>query len=60
MQTRAVALLSKAAALCDDDTRLQRVVPYLLVRHLAQSLLIQPNLMTVSGAALVPFCYPQP
>ncbi|KAK9909837.1 hypothetical protein WJX75_008190 [Coccomyxa subellipsoidea] len=29
-KTRAVALLSKAAALCDDDTRLQRVVPYLL------------------------------
>ena len=31
-QTRAVALLSQAAGLCDDDTRLQRVVPYLLVR----------------------------
>ena len=31
-QTRAVALLSRAAEWCDDDTRLQRVVPYLLVR----------------------------
>ena len=30
-QTRAVALLSRAAEMCDDDTRLQRVVPYLLV-----------------------------
>ncbi|BDA42626.1 probable phosphoinositide 3-kinase regulatory subunit 4 [Coccomyxa sp. Obi] len=29
-KTRAVALLSRAAAMCDDDTRLQRVVPYLL------------------------------
>lgn len=34
LQTRAVALLSRAAAMCDDDTRLQRVVPYLLVRSL--------------------------
>ena len=33
-QTRAVALLCKAAEMCDDDTRLQRVVPYLLVRGL--------------------------
>ena len=31
VQTRAVALLCKAAEMCDDDTRLQRVVPYLLV-----------------------------
>ena len=30
-QTRAVALLSRAAEMCDDDTRLQRIVPYLLV-----------------------------
>lgn len=30
-KTRAVALLAQAAALCDDDVRLQRVVPYLLV-----------------------------
>ena len=30
-KTRAVALLSRAAEMCDDDTRLQRVVPYLLV-----------------------------
>ena len=33
MQTRAVALLSRVAVLCDDDTRLQRVVPYILVCH---------------------------
>ena len=32
VQTAAVALLGEAAELCDDDTRLQRIVPYLLVR----------------------------
>ena len=31
VQTRAVALLSRVAVMCDDDTRLQRVVPYILV-----------------------------
>ena len=30
MQARAVGLLAEAASYCDDDTRLQRVVPYLL------------------------------
>ena len=40
LQTRAVALLSRAAAMCDDDTRLQRVVPYLLVRSLAQHVVL--------------------
>lgn len=44
LQTRAVALLSKAATMCDDDTRLQRIVPYLLVCFLGASLyiLLQP------------------
>ena len=32
MQTKAVAMLSEAAELCDDDTRLQRIIPYMLVR----------------------------
>ena len=32
MQTQAVAMLSEAAELCDDDTRLQRIIPYMLVR----------------------------
>ena len=41
MQTRAVALLSRVAVLCDDDTRLQRVVPYILVSHSVQQ---QPEL----------------
>ena len=31
VQTRAVALLSRVSVMCDDDTRLQRVVPYILV-----------------------------
>ena len=31
-QTKAVAMLSEAAELCDDDTRLQRIIPYMLVR----------------------------
>lgn len=31
LQTRAVALLSRVAGMCEDDTRLQRVVPYILV-----------------------------
>ena len=30
----AITLLTHAARHCDDDTRLQRVVPYLLVRRL--------------------------
>ena len=29
----AITLLTQAAMHCDDDTRLQRIVPYLLVRH---------------------------
>ena len=28
----AITLLTQAAVHCDDDTRLQRIVPYLLVR----------------------------
>ena len=32
VQARAIALLSEAARYCDDDTRLQRIVPYLVVR----------------------------
>ena len=31
LQSRAVSLLVEAASMCDDDTRLQRIVPYLLV-----------------------------
>ena len=33
LQTKAVAMLSEAAELCDDDTRLQRIIPYMLVRN---------------------------
>ena len=29
----AITLLTQAAMHCDDDTRLQRIVPYLLVCH---------------------------
>ena len=47
-QTRAVALLSQAAALCDDDTRLQRVVPYLLV---------SPLLCSRTGACHLCVCF---
>ena len=47
MQTQAVAMLSKAAELCDDDTRLQRIIPYMLVRagtsrHLAGCSMWEP------------------
>jgi len=31
LQVRAVMLLARAAAHCDDDCRLRRVVPYLMV-----------------------------
>jgi len=31
LQARAVELLADAAVYCDDETRLQRIVPYLLV-----------------------------
>ena len=34
-QARAVAMLSLAAEMCDDDARLQRIVPYLLVSPLS-------------------------
>ena len=37
LQARAVAMLSLAAERCDDDARLQRIVPYLLVCHLFYS-----------------------
>lgn len=33
----AITLLTHAAKYCDDDTRLQRIVPYLLVRHTTQT-----------------------
>ncbi len=32
----AITLLTQAAMHCDDDTRLQRIVPYLLVSELAK------------------------
>lgn len=32
MQAKAIALLTETATHCDDDTRLQRIVPYLMVR----------------------------
>lgn len=31
LQARAVAMLSRTAEACNDDVRLQRIVPYLLV-----------------------------
>lgn len=31
MQARAVRLLTQAASYCDDETRLQRIIPYLMV-----------------------------
>lgn len=31
LQVRAVMLLARAAAHCDDDCRLRRIVPYLMV-----------------------------
>ena len=33
LQVKAISLLTETAKYCDDDTRLQRIVPYLVVRH---------------------------
>ncbi len=42
-QARAVELLAEAAASCNDDTRLQRVVPYLMVRVTISLPLLRPS-----------------
>ena len=31
LQVKAISLLTDTAKYCDDDTRLQRIVPYLIV-----------------------------
>ena len=51
MQTRAVALLSRVAVLCDDDTRLQRVVPYILVCRFVHQ---QPELRFLISQEAIP------
>ncbi|KAK9806003.1 hypothetical protein WJX73_003643 [Symbiochloris irregularis] len=45
-RARAVAMLSQAAEMCDDDTRLQRIVPYLL------ALISEPGMAGVRCGAL--------
>ena len=35
LQVKAISLLTDTAKYCDDDTRLQRIVPYLIVSFLA-------------------------
>lgn len=33
LQVKAISLLTDTARFCDEDTRLQRIVPYLIVSH---------------------------